>query len=99
MIRLNPTGGSVSVQLTGASSLAGADWRFQLVAVKADFSVRYSSLFSPGQTANFALQSGETHMMLVVTPTPSQHRNYPMWQTGVGDPFPYELTITGATPS
>jgi hypothetical protein len=37
--------------------------------------------------------------MLVVAATPSQHRNYTMWQTGVGDPFPYELTITGATPS
>jgi hypothetical protein len=99
VIRLNPTTANVGVQLTGASSLAGADWRFRLVAVKADFSVRYSSIFAPGQTANFSLQSGETHMMLVVAATPSQHRNYTMWQTGVGDPFPYELTITGATPS
>jgi hypothetical protein len=99
IIRLNPTTSNVGVQLTGASSLAGADWRFRLVAVKADFSVRYSSIFAPGQTANFSLQSGETHMMLVVAATPSQHRNYTMWQTGVGDPFPYELTITGATPS
>jgi len=99
IIRLNPTTSNVGVQLTGASSLAGADWRFRLVAVKADFSVRYSGIFAPGQTANFSLQSGETHMMLVVAATPSQHRNYPMWQTGVGDPFPYELTITGATPS
>ncbi|MEU5152953.1 DUF6055 domain-containing protein [Glycomyces sp. NPDC021274] len=99
MIRLNPTTSTVGVQLTGASGLAGADWRFRLVAVKADFSVRYSPLFAPGQTANFSLQSGETHMMLVVAATPSQHRNYTMWQTGVGDPFPYELQITGATPS
>lgn len=99
MIRLNPTTSSVSVGLTGASSLSGADWRFRLVAVKADFSVRYSPLYAPGQTANFSLQSGETHMMLVVAATPSVHRNYTMWQTGVGDPFPYELTITGATPS
>ncbi|MDN3239523.1 DUF6055 domain-containing protein [Glycomyces tritici] len=98
-IRLNPTASTVGVQLTGASGLAGADWRFRLVAVKADFSVRYSPLLAPGQTANFSLQSGETHMMLVVAATPSQHRNYTMWQTGVGDPFPYELTITGATPS
>ncbi|MFB9661800.1 DUF6055 domain-containing protein [Glycomyces mayteni] len=99
MIRLNPTTSNVSVGLTGASSLAGADWRFRLVAVKADFSVRYSPFYSPGQTANFSLQTGETHMMLVVAATPSVHRNYTMWQTGVGDPFPYELTITGATPS
>ena len=99
IIRLNPTTSTVGVQLTGASTLAGADWRFRLVAVKADFSVRYSEIFAPGQTANFSLQSGETHMMLVVAATPSQHRNYTMWQTGVGDPFPYELAITGATPS
>ncbi|MFC3491682.1 DUF6055 domain-containing protein [Glycomyces rhizosphaerae] len=99
VIRLNPTTSNVGVQLAGASSLSGADWRFRLVAVKADFSVRYSSIFAPGQTADFSLQSGETHMMLVVAATPSQHRNYTMWQTGVGDPFPYELTITGATPS
>jgi hypothetical protein len=44
---------------------------------------------------NFALQKGETHMMLVVTLTPSQHRNYPMWQTGVGDPFPYHRLFGG----
>ncbi|MQM28038.1 DUF6055 domain-containing protein [Glycomyces albidus] len=99
MIRLNPTSSSVSVQLTGASGLSGADWRFRLAAVKADFSVRYSPLMAPGQTANFSLQSGEIHMMLVVAATPSVHRNYTMWQTGVGDPFPYELTINGATPS
>ena len=99
IFRLNPTTSNVGVQLTGASNLAGADWRFRLVAVKADFSVRYSAFFSPGQTANFSLQSGETHMMLVVAATPSQHRNYTMWQTGVGDPFPYQLTITGATPA
>ena len=60
IFRLNPTGGQVSVQLQGQSTLSGADWRFQLVAVRSD---------------------------------------YPMWQVGVGDPFPYQLTITGATPS
>lgn len=99
IFRLNPSGGQVSVQLQGQSNLSGADWRFQLVAVRSDFSVRYSGLFAPGQTANFSLQSGETHLMLVVAATPSQHRNYPMWEVGVGDPFPYQLTITGATPS
>ncbi|WP_168801439.1 DUF6055 domain-containing protein [Glycomyces buryatensis] len=99
MIQLNPSGGSVSVQLTGASNLSGADWRFRLAAVSSDFSVRYSDFFAPGETADFSLQSGETHMMLVVAATPSQHRNYPMWEVGVGDPFPYELTITGATPA
>lgn len=36
--------------------------------------------------------------MLVVAATPSEHRDYPTGQVGVGDPFPYELTITGATP-
>lgn len=99
VIRLNPSGGQVSVQLQGRSSLAGADWRFRLAAVSADFSVRYSDSFAPGQTANFSLQSGETHLMLVVAATPSQHRDYPMWEVGVGDPFPYELTIQGATPA
>ncbi|WP_158299833.1 DUF6055 domain-containing protein [Glycomyces paridis] len=99
VVRLNPSGGQVSVQLAGASSLSGADWRFRLVAVSGNFTARYSPLYAPGETANFSLQSGETHMMLVVAATPSVHRNYTMWEVGVGDPFPYELTITGATPS
>ncbi|MGP4115055.1 DUF6055 domain-containing protein [Streptomyces sp. 4N509B] len=99
VIRLNPSGGQVSVQLQGRSSLSGADWRFRLAAVSPDFSVRYSDAFAPGQTANLSLQSGETHLMLVVAATPSQHRNYQMWQVGVGDPFPYELTIQGASPA
>ncbi|TDC77868.1 DUF6055 domain-containing protein [Streptomyces hainanensis] len=100
VIRLTaPTGGQVSVRLQGRSSLSGADWRFRLAAVSANFSVRYSDAFAPGQTANFGLQSGETHLMLVVAATPSQHRDYPMWQVGVGDPFPYELSIQGATPA
>ncbi|HEU5130431.1 MAG TPA: DUF6055 domain-containing protein [Glycomyces sp.] len=99
IIQLNPDGGQVSVQLTGQSGLSGADWRFRLAAVSADFSVRYSDMHAPGETADFGLQSGETHLMLVVAATPSQHRNYPMWEVGVGDPFPYELTITGAIPA
>jgi hypothetical protein len=99
VIQLNPNGGQVSVQLQGQSNLSGADWRFRLAAVSADFSVRYSDAFAPGETANFSLQSGETHMMLVVAATPSEHRNYPMWEVGVGDPFPYQLTIEGASPA
>ncbi|WP_100444718.1 DUF6055 domain-containing protein [Glycomyces xiaoerkulensis] len=99
IVRLNPDGGRVSVRLQGASDLSGADWRFRLAAVSNDFSVRYSDVHAPGQTADFGLQSGETHLMLVVAATPSQHRDYPMWETGVGDPFPYQLTIDGATPA
>ncbi|MEO3755630.1 DUF6055 domain-containing protein [Streptomyces sp. B6B3] len=99
VIQLNPSGGQVTVGLQGQSSLSGADWRFRLAAVSSDFSVRYSDTFAPGQTANFSLQSGETHLMLVVAATPSQHRNYPMWEVGVGDPFPYRLTIQGASPA
>lgn len=99
IVRLNSTGGNITVQLAGQSNLSGADWRFQLVAVSSDFSARYSPMYAPGETASFSLQSGETHLMLVVAATPSQHRNYPMWEVGVGDPFPYNLTITGATPS
>ncbi|WP_030154920.1 DUF6055 domain-containing protein [Glycomyces sp. NRRL B-16210] len=98
IIQLDPTG-EVSISLTGQSNLSGADWRFRLVAVSSDFTARYSPLYAPGETADFSLQGGETHLMLVVAATPSQHRNYPMWEVGVGDPFPYDLTITGATPS
>lgn len=97
--QLNPTGGNVSVQLDGQSGLSGADWRFRLAAVSPDYSVRYSDHFAPGETAQFGLQGDETHLMLVVAATPSQHRNYPLWEVGVGDPFPYELTISGATPA
>ncbi len=99
VIQLNPSSSQVSVSLQGQSNLSGADWRFRLAAVSPDFSVRYSDTFAPGQTANFSLQSGETHMMLVVAATPSQHRNYTMWEVGVGDPFPYQLSIQGATPA
>jgi hypothetical protein len=100
VVRLVPDGaGQVSVQLQGRSGLSGADWRFRLAAVSPDFSVRYSDHFAPGQTASLGLQGNETHLMLVVVATPSQHRNYPMWEVGVGDPFPYELTITGADPA
>ncbi|ONK16082.1 hypothetical protein STBA_69320 [Streptomyces sp. MP131-18] len=99
IIQLNPSGGQVSVRLQGQSDLSGADWRFRLAAVSPDFSVRYSDAFAPGQTADFSLQNGETHLMLVVAATPSQHRNYPMWEVGVGDPFPYELSIQGASPA
>ena len=97
--QLVPSGGSVSVTLEGASALPGADWRFRLAAVSPDYSVRYSDHFGPGETAQFGLQGGETHLMLVVAATPSQHRNYPLWEVGVGDPFPYELTINGASPA
>jgi hypothetical protein len=98
VMRLSPQGGQASVRLDGRSNLSGADWRFRLAAVSPNFSVRYSGVFGPGQTATLGLQGAETHLMLVVVATPSVHRNYPMWEVGVGDPFPYELTITGATP-
>lgn len=38
-------------------------------------------------------------MMLVVAATPSQHRNHPMWEVGVGDPFPYELSVQSTSPA
>ncbi|MDT0269123.1 DUF6055 domain-containing protein [Streptomyces sp. DSM 44915] len=98
-IELDPDGEQVSVLLRGASELSGADWRFRLVAVSPDFSARYSESFGPGETAEFGLQGGETHLMLVVAATPSEHRDYPPGQVEVGDPFPYELTIQGATPT
>lgn len=81
------------------ATFTGADWRCGLAAVSEDFSVRYSGMHAPGETVDFSLRSGETHLMLVVAATPSQHRDYPMWEVGVGDPFPYRLDIAGATPA
>lgn len=98
IMRLDPYWSEAFVRLEGRSGLHGADWRFRLAAVSPDFSVRYSGVFGPGQTARLGLQGDETHLMLVVVATPSVHRNYPMWQVGVGDPFPYELIINGANP-
>lgn len=97
-VQLNPTGGEVSVRLTGqVTPSLGSDWRFSLVAVRPDFSVRYSPQFGPNQTATFALQPGETHLVLAVAATPSVHVNYP--EGASVDAFPYQLTIRGATPA
>jgi hypothetical protein len=65
--------------------------------VKSDFSVRYSPQFGPNQTATFALQNGESFMMLAVAATPSVHINYRDGQTV--DTYPYQLNIRGATPA
>lgn len=100
LIRLNPTqaGGQVTVQLRGnVNPSLGSDWRFSLVAVRSDFSVRYSPMFGLNQTASFALQSGESYLMLAVAATPSVHINYP--NGAQIDTFPYQLTIRGATPA
>lgn len=100
LIRLNPTqqGGQVTVSLRGnVNPGLGSDWRFSLVAVRANFAVRYSPQFGPDQTATFALQSGETHLMLAVAATPSVHVNYA--EGAAIDTFPYQLTIRGATPA
>lgn len=100
LIRLNPTqaNGQVTVRLTGqVNPSLGSDWRFGLVAVRPDFSVRYSPILGPNQTATFALQPGESHLMLAVAATPSVHVNY---RDGVQvDTFPYQLNIRGATPA
>jgi uncharacterized protein DUF6055 len=100
LIQLNPTtsGGQVTVRLTGnVNPSLGSDWRFSLVAVRPDFTVRYSPQFGPNQTATFQLQSGETHLMLAVAATPSVHVNYP--EGAAIDAFPYQLNIRGATPA
>lgn len=100
LIQLNPTqsGGQVTVRLTGqVNTSLGSDWRFSLVAVRPNFQVRYSGFFGPNQTATFALQSGETHLMLAVAATPSVHKNYA--EGAQIDAFPYQLTIRGATPA
>jgi hypothetical protein len=100
LVRLNPTqaGGQVTVRLTGNVNPAiGSDWRFSLVAVRSDFSVRYSPQFGPNQTATFALQNGESFMMLAVAATPSVHINYRDGQQV--DAYPYQLNIRGATPA
>lgn len=100
LIQLNPvsSGGQVSVRLTGqVNPNLGSDWRFGLVAVRPDFSVRYSPQFGPNQTATFHLQPGETRLMLAVAATPSVHVNYAEGAT-VGA-FPYQFNIRGATPA
>lgn len=100
IVALNPaqSGGQVSVRLQGQGNAGTyADWRFSLVAVRPDFSVRYSPQFSSGATANFSLQPGETHMLLVVTATPTTHINYA--EGAAIASYPYLVNIRGATPA
>jgi hypothetical protein len=100
LIRLNPTqaNGQVTVRLTGqVNPSLGSDWRFSLVAVRPDFSVRYGPMLGQNQTATFALQPGESHLMLAVAATPSVHLNYA--DGARVDTFPYQLNIRGATPA
>jgi hypothetical protein len=99
LIRLQPatTGGQVTVRLTGTVNPAiGSDWRFSFVAVRSDFGVRYSPIYGPNTNGTFALQSGESYLMLAVAATPSVHVNYREGATI--DTYPYQLNIQGATP-
>ncbi|APU15596.1 MULTISPECIES: DUF6055 domain-containing protein [Actinoalloteichus] len=97
-VQLQPNStGAVSVRLDGqAGGAPSPDWRFGFVAVGADFSARYSPLYSSGQTGSFALQSGETHLILVVTATPTQHVNYELGTPSPG--YPYQVTVQGGRP-
>lgn len=100
IVALKPTqsGGQVTVNLQGEGAAGTyADWRFSLVAVRPDFTVRYSPQFSSGATANFALQPGETHMLLVVAATPTTHINYAEGATVAT--YPWRVNIRGATPA
>lgn len=99
LIELAPdqAGQQVSVRLDGeVDPELGSDWRFGLVAVSEDFSVRYGALREPGETASMALRDGESHLMLAVAATPSVHVNYP--DDTPADAFPYQLHIEGGTP-
>lgn len=88
----------VSVRLDGTvNPNLGSDWRFSFVAVKSDFSVRYSPQFAPGTTGTFQLAADEQYLVLAVAAAPSKHINYP--DGARIDTFPYQLTIQGATPA
>ncbi|AOS63550.1 DUF6055 domain-containing protein [Actinoalloteichus hymeniacidonis] len=97
-IELRPdSSGAISVRLDGTGGGAPSpDWRFGFVAVGADFSARYSPLYRSGESGSFALEAGETHLILVVTATPTEHVDYPLGTPSPG--YPYALTVQGGTP-
>ncbi|MGC4033448.1 MAG: DUF6055 domain-containing protein, partial [Tepidisphaeraceae bacterium] len=107
---LTPTSGSTSVSVTLSglpSSDTGADWRFTLQAVGADGVTRYSPVFTNGQTGTLAILPTDTKVMLQVVATPgnttldldSKFNTKRDAQDALRLTYPYELTMTGATPA
>ena len=110
---LAPNSGSTSitVNLRGLSLSSAvstdADWRWGLITTDGSGNVlRYSPIWAPG-TQTFALNPGETKVFLYVMATPgnpaedlnSQYNTEPTDKNVYRVRYPYEVQITGATPT
>jgi hypothetical protein len=104
IIPLTPSGGRVTVTLTGGTTSNQAAWRFAIVLVQPGDVPVYSSLGKAEGTV-----SGKTSLTipagakayLAVTATPYKYESLPEQPDGqpaIGTRFPYSLRIDGAVP-
>ena len=110
---LTPNSGATSMTVTlrglGLSSAVStdADWRWSLAFTDGNGNVlRYSDVFAPG-TQTVALNPGETQVLLIVVATPGNpaeelnnfYNTEPTDKNSNRVRYPYEVQITGATPT
>ena len=111
--RATPNAGATSMTVTlrgmGLSTAVStdADWRWSLAFTDGNGNVlRYSDVFAPG-TQTVALNPGETQVLLIVVATPGNpaeelnnfYNTEPTDKNSNRVRYPYEVQITGATPT
>jgi hypothetical protein len=95
--------GKVTVQLTGETAAQQAAWRFTLVSVAADGSVRYAAMGATegrGSAATAIEHRAGEALYLAVTATPLAYESLGWQAEGPtkGTPFPYRVQFGNATP-
>lgn len=96
-------GTTVTVRLTGGTTVKDAAWRFALVAVRGETEASYSRLASVAGTGSATLRyrvPADARLYLAITATPGVYESLG-WQdpqSTAGARFPYVVEITGATP-
>lgn len=102
LVPLTAQPGKVTARLTGGTTAHQAAWRFALVAVAADGSVRYSQLASAegnGSGATAIQHATGESLYIAVTATPYAYETLG-WQAAgatTGTQFPYRLQLENAT--
>jgi hypothetical protein len=103
LVPLTAAAGKVTVQLTGATTAHQAGWRFTLVSIAANGSVRYAAMataegLGSGATA-IDHRPGES-LYLAVTATPLIYETLGWQEAGpvTGTQFPYHVRFSNATP-
>lgn len=104
VIPLTVSAGRVQVTVTGATTANAAAWRFAIVAIRGNDSPTYSALGAvsgKGSTTIARAVYPDARVFLVVTATPGIYETLG-WQAAgpvQGTKFPYNVTMSGATPS